>query len=70
MSLFVKTTTGKGLRVTCCLDRRKFATDRKVPAQEIKPANLKRNAFPGELQHTIAPRPKAGLLCVYLNAAE
>ena len=69
MSLFVKTTTGKGLKVTCCLDPRKFATDRKVPAQEMKPADLKRNAFPGELKPTIPPRSNAGLLCVFLNAA-
>jgi hypothetical protein len=55
VSLIAKTTTAKGLKVTCRLDRRKYATGRKVSAQEMKQVNLKREAFHGEWNYTIEP---------------
>jgi hypothetical protein len=51
VNLIAKTTTAKGLKVTCRLDRRKYPTGRKVSAQEMK-----RNLFHGEWNYVIRPR--------------
>jgi hypothetical protein len=56
VNLIAKTTTAKGLKVTCRLDRRKYPTGRKVSAQEMKRVNLKRNLFHGEWNYVIRPR--------------
>lgn len=40
VKLIVKTTTAKGLKVTCRLDRRKYPTGRKVTNEEMKRINL------------------------------
>jgi hypothetical protein len=53
--LIARTTTAKGLQVTCRLDRRKYPTGRKVTDEEIKRVNLKRNRFHGEWNYTIHP---------------
>jgi Rhodopirellula transposase DDE domain len=53
--LIARTTTAKGLQVTCRLDRRKYPTGRKVTDQEIKRVNLKKNKFHGEWNYTIRP---------------
>ncbi len=55
VNLISRTTTAKGLKVTCRLDRRKYPTGRKVTDAEIKRVNLKRNAFHGEWNYTIHP---------------
>lgn len=55
VNLIARTTTIKGLKVTCRLDRRKYPTGRKVTDEEIKRVNLKRNAFHGEWNYTIHP---------------
>src|SRR5579862_5476619 len=45
VNLIAKTTTAKGLKVTCRLDRRKYPTGRKVSDDEMTRVNLKRNTF-------------------------
>ena len=53
--LISRTTTAKGLQVTCRLDRRKYPTGRKVTDEEIKRVNLKQHKFRGEWNYTIHP---------------
>jgi hypothetical protein len=55
VKLISRTTTAKGLQVTCRLDRRKYPTGRKVTDEEIKRVNLKRNTFHGDWNYTIHP---------------
>ena len=55
MHLIAKTTTAKGLTVTCRLDRRKYATGRKVTAEEMKRVNLYPDKFHGEWNYVIRP---------------
>ncbi len=56
VNLIAKTTTAKGLKVTCRLDRRKDPTGRKVSNEEMKRVNLKPNKFHGEWNYVIDPR--------------
>ena len=53
--LIAKTTTAKGLRVTCRLDRRKYPTGRKVTQEEMKRINLHPDRFHGEWNYVIKP---------------
>ena len=53
--LIARTTTAKGLSVTCRLDRRKYATGRKVTAEEMQQLNLRRGRFHGEWNYVIRP---------------
>ncbi len=55
VNLISRTTTAKGLKVTCRLDRRKYPTGRKVTDEEIKRLNLKTSKFHGEWNYTIHP---------------
>jgi hypothetical protein len=55
VNLISRTTTAKGLQVTCRLDRRKYPTGRKVTDEEIKRVNLKQHKFHGEWNYTIHP---------------
>ena len=55
MNLISRTTTAKGLRVTCHLDRRKYPTGRKVTDEEIRQVNLKKHKFHGEWNYAIHP---------------
>ena len=59
VKLIAKTTTAKGLKVTCRLDRRKYPTGRKVSNAEMKHINIKRNKFHGEWNYVIRPRANA-----------
>jgi hypothetical protein len=54
--LIANTTTAKGLKVTCRLDRRRYATGRRVTNDEMKRVNLHREAFHGEWNYVIRPR--------------
>jgi len=54
--LIARTTTAKGLRVTCRLDRRKYPTGRKVSDEELQSVNIKRSRFHGEWNYVIEPR--------------
>jgi Rhodopirellula transposase DDE domain len=55
VKLIARTTTAKGLKVTCRLDRRKYPTGRKVTNEEMKKVNVQRNRFHGEWNYTIKP---------------
>ena len=55
VKLISRTTTAKGLQVTCRLDRRKYPTGRKVTDEEIGRVNLQQNKFHGEWNYTIHP---------------
>jgi len=55
VNLIAKTTTAKGLTVTCRLDRRKYATGHKVTTAEMKRINLHPNRFHGEWNYVIRP---------------
>jgi Rhodopirellula transposase DDE domain len=55
VNLIAKTTTAKGLKVTCRLDRRKYATGRKVTNEEMKRVNLHPATFHGEWNYVITP---------------
>lgn len=57
--LIAKTTTAKGLTVTCRLDRRKYPVGRKISDAEIATVRLTPDAFHGEWNYTI--RPRAGM---------
>lgn len=55
VKLIAKTTTAKGLTVTCRLDRHKYPTGRKVTAEEMKQVNLYPDKFHGEWNYIIKP---------------
>jgi len=56
VQLIARTTTAKGLKVTCRLDRRKYPTGRKVTDEEMKRVNLERSTFHGDWNYTIRPQ--------------
>ena len=56
VKLIAKTTTAKGLSVTCRLDRRKYPVGRKITADDMKQVNLQRHRFHGEWNYVIRPR--------------
>jgi len=56
VKLISRTTTARGLKVTCRLDRRKYPTGRKVTDKEMRRVNLKRHSFHGDWNYTIRPR--------------
>jgi DDE family transposase len=53
--LIAKTTTAKGLKVTCRLDRRKYPTGRKVTEEEMKRVRMEPNKFHGNWNYVIKP---------------
>jgi hypothetical protein len=55
VNLIAKTTTAKGLTVTCRLDRRKYPTGRRVTKGEMKALNLHPDKFHGEWNYVIRP---------------
>jgi len=54
--LIARTTTAKGLQVICRLDRRKYATGRRISDEEIASLHLERNRFHGDWNYVIKPR--------------
>jgi len=58
VNLIARTTTAKGLKVTCRLDRRKYPTGRKVSDEEMKRVNVERNKFHGDWNYIIRPKAK------------
>ena len=54
--LIARTTTAKGLKVICRLDRRKYRTGRTVSDAEMQTLNLERDRFHGEWNYVIKPR--------------
>jgi hypothetical protein len=59
INLIAATTTAKGLKVTCRLDRRKYPTGREVSDQQMRQVNLQPNKFHGEWNYCIKPNAKA-----------
>jgi len=57
--LIAGTTTAKGLKVTCRLDRRRYPVGRKISDEEFATINLFPNAFHGEWNYVIRPRKSA-----------
>ena len=55
VNLISRTTTAKGLQVTCRLDRKKYPTGRVVTDEEFAKVNLLRNSFHGDWNYTIRP---------------
>ena len=58
VNLIAGTTTAKGLKVTCRLDRRKYPTGREVSDAQMQCINLERNKFHGEWNYLIKPNAK------------
>jgi Rhodopirellula transposase DDE domain len=56
--LIAGTSTAKGLKVTCRLDRRKYPTGREVSDAQMQRVNLERNKFHGEWNYLIKPNTK------------
>ncbi len=54
--LIARTTTAQGLKVVCRLDRRRYATGRKVSDEELAAVNLVPDVFHGEWNYSIRPR--------------
>ena len=59
IKLISATTTAKGLKVTCRLDRRKYPTGRDVTNEEMQRVNLERDKSHGEWNYVIKPNAKA-----------
>ena len=58
VNMISRTTTSKGLKVTCRLDRRKYPTGRRVTNEEMKSLRLDRCHFHGDWNYFIRPNPK------------
>ena len=58
VSLIARTTTAKGLKVTCRLDRTSYTTGTKVSHEELAAVNLIPGDFHGEWNYTIRPSTK------------
>ncbi len=56
VQLIAGTTTAKGLKVTCRLDRRRYPTGKKVSDEEIATVNLTPHTFHGEWNYSIHPK--------------
>jgi len=54
--LIAGTTTAKGLKVTCRLDRRRYPVGRKITDEEFATVNLTPHKFHGEWNYSIRPR--------------
>jgi hypothetical protein len=55
--LIARTTTAKGLQVRCRLDRRRYPIGHKVTDAELEAVHLVPDAFHGEWNYAIRPRP-------------
>ena len=58
VSLITRTTTAAGLKVTCRLDRRKYATGQRITDEEMARVKLFPADFHGEWNYTIRPACK------------
>lgn len=56
VNLIARTTTAKGLKVMCRLDRRKYPIGRKISDEEMNRVNVKRNKFHGDWNYIIKPK--------------
>jgi len=58
VKLIANTTTSKGLKVSCRLDRRKYPKGKRISDEEMKFINLTPSTFHGEWNYTINPNVK------------
>jgi len=56
VNLIAGTTTAKGLKVVCRLDRHKYPTGRRISDKESAQVKIKPDKFHGEWNYTIQPR--------------
>jgi hypothetical protein len=61
VNLIARTTTAAGLKVTCRLDRRKYATGRRITDEEMTRIRIVRAPCHGEWNYTIHPKSKRKL---------
>ena len=59
VNLIARTTTAKGLKATCRLDRRKYATGRRISDEQMRTVNVERHRFHGDWNYVIRPRRTA-----------
>jgi hypothetical protein len=59
VQLIANTTTAKGLKVTCRLDRRRYPVGRKVTAEEFATVRLYPNPFHGDWNYAIRPHRRS-----------
>ena len=57
VNLIANTTTATGLKVRCQLDTNKYPTGVKVSDEELQSVRIERNAFHGDWNYVIQPRP-------------
>jgi hypothetical protein len=55
VNLIARTTTAKGLKVICRLDRRRYKTGRKITEAQMKQVNIERHRFHGDWNYIIKP---------------
>jgi hypothetical protein len=60
VNLIARTTTARGLQVICRLDRRQYATGRRISDEDMKRINLDRNRFHGDWNYVIRPHRTRG----------
>jgi hypothetical protein len=58
VQMIAHTTTSKGLKVTCRLDRRKYPSGQRVSDEKMEQIKLQKSAFHGEWNYTIFPNVK------------
>ena len=56
VNLIARTTTAKGLKVTCRLDRRRYPVGKKVSDEEFATVNIRPHSFHGDWNYDIRPR--------------
>ena len=56
--MIAATSTGKGLTVTCDLDRSRYPRGIKISKAELAAINIERHSFHGEWNYTIKPNKK------------
>ena len=61
VNLIARTTTARGLTVVCRLDRRKYATGRRISNEQMKSVHLERDRFHGDWNYVIRPHGRAAL---------
>ena len=59
VTLIARTTTAKGLRVTCRLDHRRYQTGQRISLKEMRALNIERHTFHGDWNYLIRPRTTA-----------
>jgi hypothetical protein len=55
VNLIARTTTAKGLKVTCRLDRRKYPVGRSITTKQMNSVNIERSKFHGDWNYIIRP---------------